>query len=139
MYKADTDETRKEEMMKTKNIIKQALAICEAHQYDGICLACGHVQSPDARKNVCEACGEEKVVGAAQNTTRKEEMMKTPSETCLELANSEREIAQEAYRYARDIAEMARRREKHAQYKFEKWRTAVCTLQHLSRYEAEGN
>ena len=118
-------------MMKTKNIIKQALAICEAHQYDGICLACGHVQSPDARKNVCEACGEEKVVGAAQNTTRKEEMMKTPSETCLALADQERETAQEAYREARDIAEMAKKRETRARDKFEKWKTTVCALQHL--------
>ena len=56
-------------MMKTKNILQKALAICEAQEYDGVCIACGHVQSgcePDARKYECESCGENKVYGAEE-------------------------------------------------------------------------
>lgn len=45
------------------------MAICEADELIGICVACGAERDgcePDARRYPCEVCGEDKVYGAQE-------------------------------------------------------------------------
>jgi len=56
-------------MAKTKVTIEQIIAAVESGDYIGICLACGEEQGgcePDARKYLCESCGQHKVYGAEE-------------------------------------------------------------------------
>jgi len=52
-----------------KVTLEQILAAVEADDCLGFCLACGaeaHNIEPDARRYVCESCGERRVYGAEE-------------------------------------------------------------------------